>query len=85
MFGKFGTVEILLILAVALLIFGPTKLPKLSSMEPQPVAAPQFIRSITLSHVVLGMYSYTFDAQPNRYPVTGMLGSVPAYIRIAFP
>ena len=29
MFGKFGTVEILLILAVALLIFGPTKLPKL--------------------------------------------------------
>lgn len=54
-------------------------------MEPQPVAAPQFIRSIALSHVVLGMYSYTFDAQPNRYPVTGMLGSVPAYIRIAFP
>ena len=29
MFGKFGTVEILLILAVALLIFWPTKLPKL--------------------------------------------------------
>ena len=29
MFGKFCTVEILLILAVALLIFGPTKLPKL--------------------------------------------------------
>ena len=28
MFGKFGTVEILLILAVVLL-FGPTKLPKL--------------------------------------------------------
>ena len=28
MFGKFGTVEILLILAVALLIFGPTKLGK---------------------------------------------------------
>ena len=54
-------------------------------MEPQPVAAPQFIWSIALSHVVLGMYLYTFDAQTNRYPVTGMLGSMPAYIRIAFP
>lgn len=29
MFGKLGTTELLLILAVALLIFGPTKLPKL--------------------------------------------------------
>lgn len=29
MFGKFGTMELLLILGIALLIFGPTKLPKL--------------------------------------------------------
>lgn len=29
MFTKIGTTELLLILAVALLIFGPTKLPKL--------------------------------------------------------
>lgn len=29
MFAKIGTTELLLILAVALLIFGPTKLPKL--------------------------------------------------------
>lgn len=28
--GKFGTVEILLILGTALLIFGPSKLPELS-------------------------------------------------------
>ncbi len=29
MFGKIGTMELLLILGIALLIFGPTKLPKL--------------------------------------------------------
>lgn len=29
MFGKIGTTELLLILGIALLIFGPTKLPKL--------------------------------------------------------
>lgn len=29
MFGRIGTMEILLILGIALLIFGPTKLPKL--------------------------------------------------------
>lgn len=32
MFGKLGTTEILLILGVVLLIFGPTQLPKLSKM-----------------------------------------------------
>lgn len=29
MFGRIGTTELLLILGIALLIFGPTKLPKL--------------------------------------------------------
>ena len=29
MFGKIGTTELLLILGIALLIFGPSKLPKL--------------------------------------------------------
>ncbi len=29
MFGKIGTMELVLILGIALLIFGPTKLPKL--------------------------------------------------------
>lgn len=29
MFGRLGTTELLLILGIALLIFGPTKLPKL--------------------------------------------------------
>lgn len=29
MFGKIGTMELLLILGIALLIFGPSKLPKL--------------------------------------------------------
>lgn len=32
MFGKLGTMEIVLILGVILLIFGPTQLPKLTKM-----------------------------------------------------
>lgn len=32
MFGKMGTLEIIVILVIVLLIFGPTQLPKLSKM-----------------------------------------------------
>ncbi len=32
MFGKLGTTEIIVILLIVLLIFGPTQLPKLSKM-----------------------------------------------------
>ena len=39
MFTKIGTTELLLILAVALLIFGPTKLPKLGKAMGQTIGA----------------------------------------------
>jgi sec-independent protein translocase protein TatA len=45
MFTKIGTTELLLILAVALLIFGPTKLPKLGKALGQTIG--NFKRSAT--------------------------------------
>ena len=37
MFGRLGTTELLLILGIALLIFGPTKLPKLGKAMGQTI------------------------------------------------
>ncbi len=45
MFGRLGTTELLLILGIALLIFGPTKLPKLGKAIGQTIG--NFKRSST--------------------------------------
>ena len=43
MFGKIGTTELLLILGIALLIFGPSKLPKLGKAIGVPTALPTIL------------------------------------------